>query len=365
MKKQAERKKNPFRPSFGSIPIAMAGRNDIIEDILEGLDNDPGDPNRACIFVGARGTGKTVMMAHIAEMAQQRGWISIDVTSGETLLEEIIVQIREKAEHILASETVRRISGIQIAGTSISFSLSEQKSTWRSEFTKLVAEINAAGCGLLITVDEISVRDEGLKKLIETFQHMVRERRNVAVMMAGLPANVTSLLTDEKVSFVRRAFRYDLGAISTREVAYAIKQTVERGGRTIGDDALWLAAEETEGFAFLIQLIGYHMWRQSPGQNAITKEDAVSAAEFARRDMESAVFEDTLNELTEREMDFLFAMTFGEKTATIEIADRIGISLNNVTHIKRRLVERGVVLPAGRGKVKFAHKAMGEYIASL
>ena len=69
--------KNPFKPTFGSIPIAMAGRETVIRDILEGLDNEPGDPNRASILVGARGTGKTVLLASIAEKAQERGWISI------------------------------------------------------------------------------------------------------------------------------------------------------------------------------------------------------------------------------------------------------------------------------------------------
>ena len=363
MKEMADHKKNPFRPSFGSIPITMAGRSDIIDDIMEGLDNDPGDPNRACIFVGARGTGKTVMMARIAEIAEQRGWISIDVTSGENILEEIIVQIREKAEHILAGDTLRRISGIQIAGSSISFSFNEQKSTWRSELTRLVAEINAAACGLLITIDEISVKDDGLKKIIETFQHLVRERRNVAVMMAGLPGNVSSLLTDERVSFVRRAFKHNLEAISTGEVAYAIKQTVESGGRRIDDDAMWLAAEETEGFAFMIQLIGYHMWRQSPGNESITKEDVLSAVAFARRDMESSVFEDTLMELTSREKEFLCAMSFEDESAMIDVADRMGITLNNAVHIKRRLAERGVVVPAGRGRVRFAQKSLGAYVS--
>lgn len=34
-------------------PPELAGRDVLIADILEGLDNAPGDPNRATIFVSA------------------------------------------------------------------------------------------------------------------------------------------------------------------------------------------------------------------------------------------------------------------------------------------------------------------------
>jgi DNA replication protein DnaC len=60
---------NPFTPTFGSIPPLFAGRERMIEDVVTGLDNAPGDPNRSTIFIGARGTGKTALLAKIAEEA--------------------------------------------------------------------------------------------------------------------------------------------------------------------------------------------------------------------------------------------------------------------------------------------------------
>jgi len=58
--------KNPFTPAFGSEPMFLAGRERIIEDIIGGLENGPGDPNRASILVGPRGSGKTVLLTRIA-----------------------------------------------------------------------------------------------------------------------------------------------------------------------------------------------------------------------------------------------------------------------------------------------------------
>ena len=359
-----KKKRNPFKPTFGSVPAAMAGRDDIIEDILEGLDNAPGDPNRASVFVGARGTGKTVLMVRIAAMAEERGWIAVNVTSGKGLFEEIFVQISDKASHILDQDSLRRISGLSVAGLSVSFELTKEKSTWRSEMTKIISELNSNNVGLLITVDEINAGDEELKHLIDIFQHFVREERNVALLLAGLPSNVSSLLLDEKVSFIRRAFRHDMEAISITDVAYALKETVENAGRRIDDDALWMAAEMTEGFAFAIQLVGYHMWRQNPESEVICADDVERSVEFVKRDMKRAVIDTVMMEMTPKEKEFLKTMAGFEddECSTLEISESMGISPNNGAHLRKRLIERGVITPAGRGKVRFAQSMMKEYL---
>ena len=38
---------NPFTPTFGRVPYALAGRDELIDDVMEGLANQPGDPDRA------------------------------------------------------------------------------------------------------------------------------------------------------------------------------------------------------------------------------------------------------------------------------------------------------------------------------
>ena len=356
--------KNPFRPTFGIVPMALAGREDIIDDIMEGLDNGPGDPNRSSIFVGARGTGKTVTMTKITELAEEMGWISVNVTSGTGILAEIPVQIREKAKHILKPESVKRISSLMIAGAGVSFDVGEERTTWRSELTRILEELDESGIGMLITIDEVSPDDEELKAVISDYQHFLRERRNVAMLMAGLPGNVSALLLDKKVSFVRRAFRYNLEAIGITDVAYAMDTTIKEGGRTIGEEALWYAAEQTEGFAFMIQLIGYHMWRQNKQEKEISIADVKAAMEYARRDMERSVVENMMMEMTEKEKDFVIAMAIDEEedSATITISDRMGVSPNNATHLRKRLIERGVIIPKGRGKVAFAQSIIKDYV---
>lgn len=52
-----EYSKNPFTPTFGSVPPFLAGREHILRDINRGFINGPGDPNLST-FYGRKGNGQ-------------------------------------------------------------------------------------------------------------------------------------------------------------------------------------------------------------------------------------------------------------------------------------------------------------------
>jgi len=62
---------NPFRPSFGTTPLILAGRADMIAAFREAIDDGPGAPGRATLYTGARGTGKTVMLNEVGTEAAE------------------------------------------------------------------------------------------------------------------------------------------------------------------------------------------------------------------------------------------------------------------------------------------------------
>ena len=356
---------NPFTPTFGSIPPELAGRQKIIGDVLEGLDNGPGDPNRATIYVGARGSGKTVLLAKIAEEASANGWISANVNAEPTMLNEIMMQIKDKSSEFLSPVSLSHITSITIGGASITRSekKSGQRTTWRSEIASLLKELNAKGIGLLITVDELDVRIEELRTLVVAFQHFVRERRDVAIIMAGLPAKVSALLRDDSISFLRRAFQHQLEHIEASEVRYSMKKTVERAGRAIDPEALDVAAKNTEGFPFMIQLIGYHMWRQSPDKECISIGDAQEAVLLANMDLERMIFHSTFRDLSEKDVAFLCAMLEDEAFSKIsDIAARMGVSSKYASEYRRRLIAHGVIGSRGHGRVGFELPMFREYL---
>ncbi|KAF0957757.1 LuxR C-terminal-related transcriptional regulator [Rhodococcus sp. T7] len=103
----------------------------------------------------------------------------------------------------------------------------------------------------------------------------------MAFVAAGLPASISDLLGDDVLTFLRRADRHSLGAVPLDEVAQAIREPLEETGRSIGDDDCRTAAEATNGYPFLIQLVGYRIWRQNPAAAVVSTGDVtVGVAEL-------------------------------------------------------------------------------------
>jgi len=357
--------KNPFTPTFGSIPHQLAGRDRILRDIIDGLNNGPGDPNRATIFVGARGSGKTVLLAKIAEEASANGWISVNVNAASDMLDEMLIQIRDNAKEFLTPESLSRITSFSMAGVSVSRKIeqSNRKITWRSEMTSIVKELNENNVGLLITIDELNVRIDELRTVIATFQHFVRERRDVALIMAGLPPKVSNLLRDDSISFIRRAFHHHLGEIKESEVRFSMKKTIEFAGRTIDKEALSLAVKNTKGFPFMIQLIGYQIWRQHPEIKNISFEDAEEGIVLAQNDLERMIIDATYRELSEKDLAFLVAMLNDKEYSNIsDISIRMNVTPKYAGMYRKRLLEQGIIDSRGHGKVAFSMPMFREYI---
>lgn len=91
----------------------------------------------------------------------------------------------------------------------------------------------------------------------------IREGHSVALVMAGLPSDVTDLIADERVTFLRRARQQYIGRIEDGEVKLALRRSVEAVGKTIEPEALEFAAASIGGFAYMLQLVGYFMWEEA------------------------------------------------------------------------------------------------------
>ena len=84
------RRENPFTPSFGEIPARLAGRDQILYDVTRALESERRRPDLTTIFSGARGTGKTALLALI-------GWVAVSTTALPRMLEDIEIRARRKA----------------------------------------------------------------------------------------------------------------------------------------------------------------------------------------------------------------------------------------------------------------------------
>ncbi len=360
--------RNPFTPTFGQIPPFMAGRDFIINDMLAALENGPGDPNLATIYIGARGTGKTALLSYIAGEAGARGWISVGVSAVPGMLEDILERAREAAAEFVESDQHPRLKSLGIGQMiSAEWELPEQDTgNWRTRMNRLFKQLDQYGIGLLITIDEIKVQLDEMINFASTYQHFVRENKRVGLLMAGLPNQVSALLSNESVSFLRRATQHRLGRIADYEIENALAKTVQSSGRTIDPDAMRLMVEAVDGFPYMMQLVGYRAWAEHPDAAVITAKDAQNGIKLAHNDMKTRVLEATYRELSEGDLNFLRAMLPDKHASKVsDVAERMGVKSNYASAYKRRLIEQGIIGERARGVVGFDMPFFKDYLLEL
>lgn len=357
---------NPFTPTFGQIPPVMAGRSEIIGEVVRAFERGMGDPNLVSLLVGARGSGKTALLTYLADEALSRGWVTASVSAVPGMLEDI-----EERALVAAGEFVETPDRMRLRGFNVGQLLGVEwesreapPGNWRTRMGGILDMMAEHDVGLLIVVDEVRVDLEDMIQLASVYQHFVREGRKVALLMAGLPSKVSALLRDDSVSFLRRASYHQLGRVDDGAVRDALRKTVEAGGRSIESSALDCAVRAIEGFPYMMQLVGYRMWDESPTRREISAQDVVRGTEYAERDIERKILETTYRELSRGDLRFLYAMLEDEgvESSTRDIGARLGKKANYVSQYKRRLLAQGVLEDRGHGMVSIAIPRFRDYL---
>lgn len=357
---------NPFTPSFGEIPAHMAGRKAIVSDLVRAFESKTRRPELTTLFSGARGTGKTTLLALLAHKAESLGWISVSTTSIPGMLEDLEIGIRKQAAHLLEDDSGRQLTGVEIANIgALSFQNADTpKSNWRSRVTEVLEQLSATDTGLLITVDEIDPSLNEMVELAAVYQHFVREGRKVALLMAGLPHNVSAFTGSKSVSFLRRAQRYVLSRIPDSEVEDAFLRTVVENGREPDMQGLKKAVSAIEGFPFLMQLVGYRSWDVHAQEKSISESDFELGIDLARTELEDKILAATFRELSDEDIRFLTAMLEDEDgTKAADLVKRLDRSSAQVAQYRRRLIDAGIIGERRRGVVGFDLPYFREFLA--
>ncbi len=356
---------NPFKPTAGATPPLLVGRQAVLAEFSESLDDGPGAPGLLTLMTGARGVGKTVMLTELGDVARTAGWVVVDDTARPGLMERLQHQVRTWADE--ADPPRGRLTSASVTTALVGGSMSRDlpprdDEAWRTTVGRLLDAL-PSGQGLLLTVDEVhAVAHEDLTALAAEVQHLIREDRPIALAMAGLPTAVDDLLNKDVATFLRRAERVMLGEVSLPEVADALRTTMLENGRTIDDSALASCADATGGYPFMIQLVGYHVWRRASG-DVISEADVADGVAAARVRLGNLVHGPALNDLSDVDRTFLVHMAQDDGPSRIsDIAQRMSRGPQYVGVYRDRLLAAGMIRSVRRGVVDLDPPYLREYL---
>lgn len=356
---------NPFKPTAGAEPPVLAGRDGILYDFEMGLEEGVGAPGRLMRITGPRGSGKTVLLTELGDIARRRGWRVLDVTAAERLPELICRRLEKSSD----AEYELEVDLVVVKASARLGDKGESADDVYEALGRSARALTKHGKGLLVTIDEIQDASIGeVREIAVAIQHLIREKQNIAFIFAGLTSGVMDLLGEGGPTFLRRAYPEELGTIPTDEVAAALRSTIEKNGMAIDDAALTAAADATAGYAYLIQLVGYNIWRCSQirregDEGSILEEDVQRGIRMARDDFDRCVLEAAIGHLPKTAMEYLLAMTEDHgASSTGEIAARLGVGASSLTSTRKLLVSRQIIEPTARGYVAFSIPFMREYL---
>lgn len=357
---------NPFRPSAGATPPEILGRAGVLDEFEYGLRLGSGAPGLLTIFTGARGIGKTVMIGAAHDIARNQGWAVISETATAGFMGRIGESMRLLAEELGTGPVNRRITAIAAAGFSITTQLPpERQVAWRTLGEDLLGLLDERGNGLVITVDEIHAADRSeLAQLAASVQHFIQDRLPIGLVFAGLPAAVSDLLNEGVATFLRRADKIDLHAAAVREVEDSFASTFAEAAFNVSPDLVRQAAEATGGYPFLIQLVGYFLWKEAENnQGNLSPETVERAIEAATRRNARTVIEAALATASPKDLDFLHAMAEDDGPSVAgDIGRRIGARTNLVANYRSRLLAAGLIESTAHGKVDFAIPGLRQHL---
>ncbi|MGH9247635.1 MAG: ATP-binding protein [Acidimicrobiales bacterium] len=375
---------NPYTPDWGVGPPVLVGRDEHLDRAERALRGGPRDFWFTHAYYGERGVGKTVLLDAIGERAARLGWpvVHTAVRAGRFLAPLVFLGLPEAMARLRRRSRLNRGDLTITAGVDLGVIKAEASQRRRRDRDlpidaelelglRKVGEVAAdKGRGALVTVDEIhAAKPRELIVFSQTMQ-LVTKRRGlpVALIVAGLP-DVASLLTGSELTFLERMPKIELGFLGPDATRLALTKPAADLGVRFTDGALDLLAETSAGYPYFVQLLGYHAW-EARRTRIVDHEAATAAVKEATRMASDQVFAPRWRRLAPKEREFLRAMAdvlaVDGEVPIADVRERLGAeTYEEISYLRVRLLQKGVVRPAGRGLLRFTFPGMADWVRTV
>jgi hypothetical protein len=379
--------RNPFAPGAGTQPPELAGRDMIISAtetatlrILQGRHD------KSQILLGLRGTGKTVLLNKIEQIAENAGFLTsfIEAPETQTLAQLMFPKVHQVLRKLSVIEASRKASqdGMRaLRNFAAIFQLKIGDVTIQAEpepgiadsgnleydlidlFLRVGEAAKAAGKGWALLIDELQYLNEKELGALIVAIHRVNQR-NLPIIFFGAGLPQIAALTGDAKSYAERLFDYPpIGALGAEAARSAIQQPIEQEGEQISADALELIVKKTEGYPYFLQEWGYQSWNAADA-SPITASDVVAASQVALKRLDDGFFRVRLDRLTPKEREYVLAMARLGKGPyrSGDVADQLGEKIQTLGPRRAQIIRKGMIYSPGHGDIDFTVPMFDDFL---
>jgi len=338
------------------------------------------------IFLGLRGTGKTVLLNEVLDLAESAGYLTslVETPENKRLADILYPQMRQVLRKLSVLEAAR--SAVHSAmralrGFAIGFKISlgdveigvesepgvadsgDIENDLAEMFEAIGRAAQAAGKGWALLIDEVQYLDvKELAAVIVAVHRMSQRNLPVMVFAGGLPQ--IARLSGEAKSYSERLFNFPpIGPLDKEAARAAIQKPLHGEGAGISADALELILNKTGGYPFFLQEWGHHAWDTAPG-NLINLADVEIAGEKALARLDHGFFRVRFDRLTKAEVDYVRAMA-ALGTGPYKVND-VALTLkkepNALGPRRASIIRKGMIYSPSYGDIDFTVPLFDDFL---
>lgn len=371
---------NPYAPGAGTRPPELAGREEIVEKAAIALDRfKSGRSARSMILVGLRGVGKTVLLNHISQESEARGFITVNLEVPEDrslpgllipALRTALIRLDRLASVADVGKKVLRVLGSFASAMKVKFEdiefgvdLGTEKGIadsgdFDNDLAELFIEVGKAAqtkhsC-IVLFIDEIQyIKESEFASLITALHKCSQRSIPFALIGAGLPQLVGH--AGRAKSYAERLFEYpEIGPLSALDAQRALQAPARREGVDFTDEALTQIIDQTKAYPYFLQEWGKHTWACAV-TSPIQVQDAIYATELAVSELDASFFRVRFDRLTPAEKRYLRAMAeLGPGPhRSGDIARLLEREVQAVAPTRATLINKGMIFSPSHGDNAF------------
>lgn len=337
---------NPYSIIFGQKPEEMISRLSDIVKITESFQSEKPSQN-VYMISGVRGAGKTVFLTEVANRFKAMdNWIVVDLSSEGDMMLDLAAELA--SEKHLAQIFQNAEINLSFWGFGLKVKNSVPITSLKVALTKMLESLSAQGKRVLVTIDEV-VSNAAMRTFASNYQIFTRNKLPIYLLMTGLFENIRKLQNEKSLTFLYRAPRIELKALSKRSIAdnYRTNFKLDR-------NAAFEMADMTRGYSFAFQVLGYLTWEHAGDYHSVVTE--------YRNLIEDNVYDKIWSQLSSKDRQLCYAIAKTPDGKVLDVRSYLNMETNAFNPYRKRLIDKGLIDGEERGIVRFTLPYFEDYV---